>query len=524
LGVSRDITERKRMQDALRKTEEKFSLAFQTSPAAITIADLATGSYLEVNEAFEQITGYRRDEIIGRSWDALGLWSDPSNRDEAVRRLQASGSLRNWEFVFRKKSGDMGNGLISAELIEIDGKPCAITASIDVTERVQLEGRLRQAQRLESIGRLAGGVAHDFNNLLTVITGYAEFLLQGIAPTDPLRPNLEEIATAAERATSLTRQLLAFSRKQLISLRVMDLNTTIKESVPMLQRLIAEDIAFITELDSSLGQVMADPEQIHQVIMNLVVNARDAMPDGGTIAIGTMNADVSEHDVFIHPDARPGRYVMMMVTDTGEGMDEQTREHLFEPFFTTKEVGKGTGLGLATVYGIIRQSGGWIDVSSELGVGTSMKLYLPRIDGRPTEEEREISGENEFIGSETILLVEDQDAVRRLVKAILKRYGYQILEAANGDEALEIAKEYSGEIHLLLTDVVLPGINGKELSERLKTVCPELRVLFTSGYSSDVITHRGVLDYGVAYIPKPFNPEKLAAKVREILAEPPAPQ
>ncbi len=288
----------------------------------------------------------------------------------------------------------------------------------------------------------------------------------------------------------------------------------------MLQRLIGEDIVLAAELDPLLGRVTADADQMHQVIMNLVVNARDAMPDGGTLDICTMNVDVSDDDASMRFDAQPGPYVMMSATDSGAGMDEQTRQHIFEPFFTTKKGDKGTGLGLSTVYGIVRQSGGWIDVSSKVGVGTSFKLYFPRTDGGSLDEHHEATRTEAPHGGETILLVEDQDAVRRLTKSILKAYGYQILEAPNADEALGIAERYSGEIDLLLTDVVLPGVNGKELSERLKTLRPTVKVLFTSGYPSDVIAHRGVLDVGMAYIPKPFRPDVLAAKVREVSTEP----
>ncbi len=518
LGVSRDISERKRMEDALRRSEEKFSRAFQTSPAAITIADLTTGSYLEVNGTFEQMTGYRRDEVVGRSWDELRLWTDSSNRDEAVRHLLKDGSLRNWDFSYRKKNGDVGAGLLSADLIEIDGNQCTITATIDITERLELEKQLLQSQKLESIGRLAGGVAHDFNNLLTVILGYGELLLGQIGPANPLRLSVEEVIRAGERAASLTKQLLAFSRKQEIEPRPLDLNTVVKETERMLQRLIGENIEFCTTLDPLLEQIVADSEQVHQIMMNLVVNARDAMPDGGRLEIRTMNVDVGEHEAAIHPAAIPGRYVLMTVTDTGSGMDEVTRQHIFEPFFTTKEVGKGTGLGLSMVYGIMRQSGGWIEVSSDLGVGTSFKLYFPRIEGASVAEQIEAAGAKRPYGGETILVVEDQNAVRHVARTILAMYGYNILEAANGDEALRTAAGHPGEIHLLLTDVVLPGINGKQLSERLKALRPALKVLFISGYTSDVIAHHGVLEPGVALLHKPFSQGELAARVRDILA------
>jgi PAS domain S-box-containing protein len=522
-GFVNDISERKRMEETLRKAEEKFSRAFQSSPAALTIADLATGSYLEVNGTFEQITGYRRDEVIGRRRDEVGLWADSPNRDEAVRRLVKDGSLRNWEFGFRKKSGEAGTGLLSAELIEIDGNPCAITATIDITERLQLKNQLRQAQKLESVGRLAGGVAHDFNNLLTVINGYSDFLLKRLKPPDPLRSYANEIREAGERAASLTKQLLAFSRKQIIEPRVLDLNTTIRQSAPMLQRLIGEDLVLKIDLLDGLGQVLADPDQVHQVLMNLVVNARDAMPDGGRLDIETTNIDLSGKSIAaFHDGASPGHYVLMTVTDTGHGMDETIRLQVFEPFFTTKEVGKGTGLGLSTAYGIIRQSGGWIDVSSEVGIGTSFKVYLPRIDASAVPEEIRI-GVPTGGGSETVLLAEDQEAVRSLARIALTEFGYKVIEASDGDGAMSLAGAYAGEIHLLLTDVVMPGMDGRELSERLKKLRPTLKVLFMSGYTADVIAERGVIERGVAFLHKPFGPEELAQKVREVLDASPLP-
>jgi CheY-like chemotaxis protein len=363
-------------------------------------------------------------------------------------------------------------------------------------------------------------VAHDFNNLLTVINGYADFITARLDPQDPLRSSADEIRKAGERAASLTQQLLALSRKQIIEPKPLNLNTTIRDSHQMLQRLIGEDIELTTKLDPSLGHVMADPHQVHQILMNLVVNARDAMPDGGKLDISTMNVEVSDDKAALQPNAKPGRHVMIQVTDSGSGMDEKTRFHIFEPFFTTKEPGKGTGLGLSTVYAIVRQSRGWIDVFSRPGAGTSFKLYFPQIEWTPTETQCTVTNAVGLHGTETILVVEDQDAVRRVTKSILKVHGYQILEAANGEEATDIAHRHSGEIHLLLTDVVLPGINGKDLSERLKAMRPSLKVLFTSGFTADVIGHRGVLDRGVAYIPKPFTPNGLASMVRKLLSGP----
>jgi two-component system cell cycle sensor histidine kinase/response regulator CckA len=361
-------------------------------------------------------------------------------------------------------------------------------------------------------------VWRTINNLLTVINGYSDFLLTGLSNTDPLRQYAGQIRDAGERAAALTRQLLAFSRKQVIQPRAVDLNKTVRASEQMLQRLIGEDITLETHLDGSLGAVTADPDQIQQVIMNLVVNARDAMPDGGKLVIETINVELNDkRSAAIHPEMVPGDYILMTVTDTGQGMDWTTRQRIFEPFFTTKELGKGTGLGLATVYGIIRQSGGWIDVWSEVRAGSSFKIYLPRTDGIPVVQPKE-SSENAESGSGTILVVEDQKAVLSFTKAALMQYGYHVIEASTGDEAIDVAKKYSGEILLLVTDVVLRGMNGRELSERLMEVRPNLKVLFVSGHSADVITHRGVLNRGVAFLPKPFSPVELGSKVRDVLA------
>ncbi len=413
-------------------------------------------------------------------------------------------------------------------LFPIQGGDCImlLDSTQDVAHRArieqslrQAEERLRQAERMEALGRLAGGVAHDFNNLLTVINGYSIMLADRLRQEDPLWFYADEIRKMGDRAASLTKQLLSFSRTQIIKPRTLDLNAIITEAERMLRRLIGDDITLFTNLDPSLGQIMADPEQLHQVIMNLVVNAGDAMPDGGNLFIRTANIEVSDDTSVIQPEAKPGSYVMMTVTDTGGGMDKEIRQHIFEPFFTTKERDKGTGLGLSTVYGIVRQSGGWIEVASELAVGTSFKIYFPRIEGTSVEERAEIARTTGLQGDETVLVVEDQEAVLRYVKAILEEYGYHALEASNGDAAGTVAKAFPGEIHLLLTDVVLPGMNGRVLAEHLKANRPNLKVLFMSGYPSDVVTHRGVLDSGVAYIPKPFSPDGLAAKIREVLAE-----
>src|SRR5215467_3526919 len=520
VSAIRDITSRMMIAEALKKSEEKFSKAFQSNPAAITIADLVSRTYLEVNAAFEEMVGYRREDVIGRGWADLPLLSDPRDWDKTVARLLQEGRLRDGEFHFRKKNGDSGTGLLSAELIDMDGKQCAITAIVDITDRLKLETQFRQAQKLESVGRLAGGMAHDFNNLLTLINGYSDAVLKALRPSDPLYPYVQEIKRAGEHAAGLTSQLLTFSRNQVIQPRPLEMNAIVNDAERMLQRLIGEDIELVTVLDPLLGQVMADPDQIHQVIMNLVVNARDAMPEGGKLEISTKNVDIDENSKAAHPDTFLGKYVLLTITDTGIGMDELTLQSAFEPFFTTKPPGEGTGLGLSTVYGIVRQSGGCIQVQSEVGRGTSCRIYLPRIDACPLSDQAKPVRVKALHGNETVLVVEDNEAVRRLTKTILTAYGYHVLEAANSTEAFAREKEHGGEIHLLLTDVILPGMNGKILSERLQALRPKLKVIFTSGYTSDVIARRGVLERDVAYLPKPFGPDSLAAKVRDVLKEP----
>jgi PAS domain S-box-containing protein len=519
VSAIRDITDRRQIEEALKKSEEKFSKAFRANPAAVTITDLTSKSYLEINEAFERMTGYCRDEVIGRPRNELVLWDDPQDWDQAYAQLAKEGRLRNFEFRFHKKDGNWGAGLLSAELIDIDGKQCAITAAVDITDRIQLESRLRQAQKLESVGRLAGGVAHDFNNLLTLINGYSDFLLATLHTDDSLWLQVNEIKKAGEHAAGLTRQLLTFSRQQIIEPKPLDVNNIVKDAERMLQRLIGEDVELVTTLDPLLGQVMADPGQINQVIMNLVVNSRDAMPDGGKLEICTKSVDLDENTVAEHPDAVPGSYVLMTVTDNGIGIDESTLQSVFEPFFTTKGHGKGTGLGLSTVYGIVKQSGGWIEVRSELRQGTSFRIYLPRVEARQATDSAVAAASKALQGSETVLLVEDHDEVRKLTRTILEAYGYYVLEAANGSEALVVEKGHASEIDLLLTDVILPGMNGKSLSERLQVLRPKLKVLFTSGYPAEVIARRGVLERDVAYLPKPFSPEALASKVREVLSD-----
>ncbi|MFZ5433292.1 MAG: response regulator [Calditrichota bacterium] len=381
---------------------------------------------------------------------------------------------------------------------------------------LESEEQLRQAQKMEAVGRLAGGVAHDFNNLLTAILGHSELALYKLHDGDPLRDSVEQIMKAAERAASLTRQLLAFSRKQVLQPRLLDLNSTVTDMEKMLRRLIGEDIVLVTKLDSQLGVIKADPGQIEQVIMNLAVNARDAMPQGGRLCIETAEVELDESYSWSHTAVAPGRYVMLAVSDNGVGMDAETRSHIFEPFFTTKEIGKGTGLGLSTVYGIVNQSGGHIWVYSEPGQGTTFKIYLPRATGEAVKLERPITPLSQN-GHETILLVEDEEGVRELVRRILEQKGYHIIATSDARNALRIAQDYDGYIHLLITDVIMPHISGDILAHDLAALRPEIRILFMSGYTDDSMNNRNLDRNGAAFLPKPFSADHLARKVRELL-------
>jgi PAS domain S-box-containing protein len=503
-----DITERK-------KAEEIFRTAFNANPEPITIATIAEGRYIDVNESFLRITGHQREEVIGHTSLELNFWKRSEDRAKLVEMLWEHGCVRDLEITYRTKSGEERMALDSAEALEIAGQECIIAILRDITEKKFLEKQLRQTQKMEAVGQLSGGIAHDFNNLLGVIIGYSEILEQRLPQNDPLRKECGQIKKAGQSAASLTRQLLAFSRQQVLEPKVLDLNSIVLHVEKMLRRLIGEDIDLKATLGAGLGCIKADQSQIEQVIMNLAVNARDAMPQGGKLLIETANVDLDEDYARRHHPQKPGAYVLLTVADTGMGMDAETQSRIFEPFFTTKELGKGTGLGLSTVYGIVRQSGGHIWVYSEPGQGTTFKIYLPRIK-QPVRVEKPAPGMTESLrGAETILLVEDEDALRELTRILLEGGGYTVLEAERPDKAIEIAVRHGGPIHLMLTDMIMPGMNGRVLAANLAAVRPEMKVIFMSGYTG--FTHPGLADSGVTFLAKPYTRDSLLRKLHEVL-------
>jgi PAS domain S-box-containing protein len=508
---------RRRADEALRQTEKRYRDLVENARDIIYEHDLA-GNYTSTNKAGEQITGYSREEALKLNLAQIVAPAFQEKAKEMIRRKLAGESVTAYELDLVAKDGSHVAVEVNTRLVFQNGTPIGVQGiARDVTERKQLEEQLRQSQKLEAIGQLAGGVAHDFNNLLTVILGYADLSLSRLPANEQLCRNLEEIKKAGERAASLTRQLLAFSRKQVLQPRVFALNTIVADLEKMLRRMIGEDIEFRTNLGAGIGNVKADPGQIEQVIMNLVVNARDAMPSGGKLTIETNNVELDETYERQHISAIAGSYVLLAVGDTGTGMDEQTRKHIFEPFFTTKESGKGTGLGLSMVYGIVKQSGGNIWVYSEPGIGTTFKIYLPRV-AEPAEKYKHVAAAHHLpTATETVLLVEDAEMVRDLAKEVLETNGYRVLEATNVREALLICEQSRETIHILLTDVVMPEMSGPELVSRLVSTHPEMRVLYMSGYTEDTIVHHGVLEEGTNFIEKPFTPDLLALKVREVL-------
>jgi two-component system cell cycle sensor histidine kinase/response regulator CckA len=648
-GFTVDITERKRAEDALRESEEKYRLAFRTSPDAINLNGTSDGKYIDINEGFTKITGYSRDDCIGKSAVELNIWDDPKHRKRLVAALRTKGFVENMEARFRKKDGTILIGLMSARLLEInqesvilsitrdisaykqtaealresekkfrnfaeqslvgiyllqdgvfkyvnpkfaeifgytveecldnmhfrnlvhpgdlatveeqvrrrvsgetrtvqyafkgvkkggeivhveifgssipfEGSMVATGTMLDITERKRaeeerekLQAQLSQAQKMESVGRLAGGVAHDFNNKLGIIIGNVEMAMMDLEPEDPIRQELQQIMNAAQHSAALVRQLLGFARKQAVSPKVLELNVTVSGMLQMLRRLIGEDIDLAWIPGRDLWKVKIDPSQIDQILANLAVNARDAISGVGKVTIETQNATLDEAYCAVHDGFVPGQYALLALSDDGVGMSKEVLEHLFEPFFTTKEVGRGTGLGLSTTYGIVKQNDGFINVYSESGKGTTVKIYLPRFESEGIAVNEGAKQQTPQGGTETVLLVEDEEGVLMVGKTMLERLGYTVLAASTPSEAIRLAGEHVDVIRLVLTDVVMPEMNGKELAEKLRSIHPSLKCLYMSGYTAEVIAHHGVLDKGVSMIQKPFSLGDLAAKVRDAL-------
>jgi two-component system, cell cycle sensor histidine kinase and response regulator CckA len=500
----------------LRFSEERFYKAFNSSPEGITISTLKDGRYLEVNDAFLRMMECSRSELVGKTAIELEVWAQPEDRARLSSELLRTGRVRELQTNFRTRSGQIRQVEVSAEGIQLQSEPCLLAITRDVTMHRQLEQQLLQAQKMEAVGRLAGGVAHDFNNLLGVIMGYSELLAREIGANSLLSQRIDAIQTACQRAASLTGQLLAFSRRQVLLPKVLNLNSLVAETDAMLRRLIGEDVEAATVLDPGLGQVKADPGQIVQVIMNLAVNARDAMPNGGKLIIETANVTLPEGMVCHGVSVAPGSYVMLAVGDTGSGMNAETQGRIFEPFFTTKPVGEGTGLGLATVGGIVEQSGGHIFVDSQLTRGTTFKIYLPRVDAvAESAPPRTRSAQPQ--GSETILLVEDDSNLRDLVQESLQSMHYTVLVAASGQDALRLLERHPAPIDLLITDVIMPRMSGPELSQLVTTLRPGIKVLYMSGYTDDKLRDLPTTAPEIAWIQKPFQLHDLAQKLREVL-------
>ncbi len=502
----------------LIEREELFRLITENAVDMIAVVDVK-GRRLYNSPSYKKILGYTPQELGGTT---AGDEIHPEDREKVQRAAAAArltGKGTNLEYRMRHKNGSWRTLESQASTIEKGGKvEKLVIVNRDVTERKRLEEQFRQSQKMEAIGRLSGGVAHDFNNLLGVIIGYGEIVQDGTAADSPLRTCIDEILKAGHRAATLTRQLLAFSRQQVMDPRVLDLNVVVKDMEKMLLRLIGEDVQLKTSLDPALALIKADQGQVEQVIMNLVVNARDAMPGGGELRIETSNFHMDEAFVRRYPyPVLVGDYVLLTVTDNGVGMDATTRARIFEPFFTTKEKGKGTGLGLSTVYGVVKQSGGYIDVASEPGAGASLKIYLPKVDVAVDLQKQSTELPLSLRGTETVLLVEDETSLRELSRHLLELCGYSILEAQSGEEALKKSHAHAGAIHLLLTDVVMPGMSGRGLADQIGKHRPETRVVYMSGYTGQTVGDHGVLAEGSFFLPKPFTRDSLARKVREAL-------
>ena len=519
--VSRQMAsaiELKRNEQALRRSEARYRSLVQSAVYGIYRSTLES-KFLDVNPALIVMLGYSSAEEVLALDPRQDVFVNEGEQARLIEEFRRAGRMDGVEVRWKRKDGSAITVRISGSAVSSEDEPADVLEAIveDVTERRALEDQFRQAQKMEAVGRLAGGIAHDFNNLLMVICGYTEVMLEQLSADHPLQDKVRAVQQASDRATTLTRQLLAFSRKQLLELKIVDVNTIVKDMERLLRPLIGENVELTTSLAKTIGCARADAGQLEQVIMNLVVNAKDAMPSGGRIVIQTSNVTVDDSYRGEHTFIHPGDYVVISVSDTGLGMDKDTQSRIFEPFFTTKEKGKGTGLGLSTVYGIIKQSGGYIFVQSEIGRGTTFTIYLPSVEGPKESTGAAPDWRSAAGGSETVLLVEDEESVRQLVRDTLEAKGYHVIEAENGHAGLAAAEAHSGKIDLVITDVVMPAMGGHELAKRLKEARPAIKVLYLSGYTEDAIVDQGSGENSKAFLQKPFTLQNLARKVREVL-------
>jgi two-component system cell cycle sensor histidine kinase/response regulator CckA len=516
-----EITERRRAEERLRESEEQYRLLFDSNPHPMWVVDHETLAFLAVNDAAVRHYGYARQAFLAMTLQDLYPSEDAAASSAHHEPLVNAPVPAGLDIAGMGRHRRRDGSLIEVELtwspISFQGHAAKLMLASDITDRKQLEDQLRQAQKMEAVGRLAGGVAHDFNNMLTVIASYSELFLRQLDPDSPLHQHADEIKKATHQTAALTRQLLTFARRQVLQPQVLDLNAVVATMEQMLRRLIGEDIMLVTQLDPTLGRIRADPGQLEQVILNLAINARDAMPQGGRLTIETANIELDNAYARRRINVRPGPYVLLAVSDTGYGMDAKTVSHIFEPFFTTKEPGQGTGLGLSTVYGIVTQSGGHIEVTSEPGRGTIFMIYLPRVAEASAVEPWALRPAKTQHGGETILVVEDEAKVRLATREILQLAGYRVLEAGSGEEAMRVSERYAGPIHLLLSDVVMSGMSGPEVAQQLVGARPAMQVLYMSGYPAEAIVHRGLERLSRAFLQKPFTLEALAYKVREVL-------
>jgi PAS domain S-box-containing protein len=509
--------EHKRYEEALRRSEARSRSLILSAAFGICRCTLR-GRFLDVNPALINMLGHSSVEDLLKLDARHEVFVNPRELDRLAEDYRRTGSLNGVEVQWKRKDGRIIIVRLSGCAAISTDEPEEVLELIaeDITDRRQLEEQLRQAQKMDAVGRLAGGVAHDFNNLLMVINGYTEVLLEQLEKDSDMHSKVQSIQQAADRAATLTRQLLAFSRKQLLELKVVDVNTIVGDMERLLRPLIGENIELVTRLSTQTGRTRADAGQLEQVIMNLVVNAKDSMPEGGKLTLQTADVAVGQnysHHRFI----QPGRYAVISVADTGHGMDKETQSRIFEPFFTTKEKGKGTGLGLSTVYGIVKQSGGYVFAQSEVGAGTIFYVYLPRVEESAEELSPAKAQQNEAGGCETVLLVEDEESVRELVRLTLASRGYKVIEAENGECGLRLAEDCKERIDILITDVVMPGMGGRELAKRLLSIRPGISVLYLSGYTEDAVATQGALGPGTAFLQKPFTLQNLAKKVRDVL-------